>query len=147
MRSWLTMKRMAKPGKAASCHLQPALHIPYIFLRTSLTPSRGGILCIGGPALVMYLSPTEEELFLRYNPELQKRSLENRYQKQKDFDDFVNRLKEYSKSDRPIWEVQAEADKLRKRAAALKPEEREAAEREAGKGVEGLLKEKMAERK
>lgn len=37
----------------------------------------------------------------RYNPELQKRSLENRIGKQQDFDDFVNRLKEYSKSDKP----------------------------------------------
>jgi hypothetical protein len=49
----------------------------------------------------MWLTPTEEELFLKYNPELQKRSLENRQQKQQDFDDFVNRLKVYSKSDKP----------------------------------------------
>ncbi|KAA8569256.1 hypothetical protein EYC84_000919 [Monilinia fructicola] len=63
--------------------------------------------CVGGPALIYYVSPTEEELFLRYNPELQKRSLENRVGKQEDFDNFVARLKEYSKSDRPIW-VEAE---------------------------------------
>ncbi|KAF7870441.1 hypothetical protein EAF04_004185 [Stromatinia cepivora] len=63
--------------------------------------------CVGGPALVYYISPTEEELFLKYNPELQKRSLENRVGKQEDFDNFVARLKEYSKSDRPIW-VEAE---------------------------------------
>lgn len=37
----------------------------------------------------------------RYNPELQKRSLENRIGKQQDFDDFVTRLKEYSRSDKP----------------------------------------------
>lgn len=37
----------------------------------------------------------------KYNPELQKRSLENRYEKQKEFDDFVTKLKEYSKSDKP----------------------------------------------
>lgn len=95
----------------------------------------------------MWLTPTEEELFLRYNPELQKRSLENRYQKQKDFDDFVNRLKEYSKSDRPIWEVQAEAEKLRKRGAMLKPGEKEAAETEAGKSIEMQLADKMLEQK
>ncbi|KAI4149131.1 MAG: hypothetical protein LQ340_004778 [Diploschistes diacapsis] len=34
----------------------------------------------------------------RYNPELQKRSLANREQKQQDFDNFVVKLKEYSKS-------------------------------------------------
>lgn len=66
-----------------------------------LTPSRGLTCCVGGPALIYYVSPTEEELFLRYNPELQKRSLENRIQKQEDFDNFVARLKEYSKSDKP----------------------------------------------
>lgn len=51
----------------------------------------------------------------RYNPELQKRSLENREQKQQDFDNFVNKLKEYSKSDKPIWAAAAE-DEARMRA-------------------------------
>jgi len=50
---------------------------------------------------VMWLSPTDEELFQRYSPELKKRSLEGRYERQKDFDDFVTKLKEYSKSDKP----------------------------------------------
>lgn len=83
---------------------------------------------------------TEEELFKRYNPDLQRRSLENRLSKQQDFDKFVINLKEYSKSDKPskyypnflissssisipicysrhiadainlVWEVQAEAE-------------------------------------
>jgi hypothetical protein len=83
-------------------------------------------LCIGGPLFTWYVSPTEEQLFQKYNPDLQRKSLENRYEKQKDFDDFVGRLKEYSKSDRPseflsqydyltlsnmktVWTVQAEA--------------------------------------
>ncbi|KAI6089658.1 CBP4-domain-containing protein [Hypoxylon rubiginosum] len=74
----------------------------------------GGVVCVGGPALVMWVSPTDEELFKKYNPELQKKSLERRYEKQKDFDDFVVRLKEYSKSDKPIWMVQEEADRKRK---------------------------------
>ncbi|KAM3075900.1 Assembly factor cbp4 [Clarireedia jacksonii] len=74
---------------------------------------------VGGPALIYYVSPTEEELFLKYNPELQKRSLENRVGKQKDFDDFVGRLKEYSKSDKPIWqEAEDEARKSRDRKIA-----------------------------
>lgn len=49
----------------------------------------------------MWLTPTDEELFQKYNPELQKRSLERRYERQKEFDDFVTKLKEYSKSDKP----------------------------------------------
>lgn len=44
--------------------------------------------------------PSEEELFKKYNPDLQKKSLENRQQKQEEFDHFVNKLKEYSKSDK-----------------------------------------------
>lgn len=44
--------------------------------------------------------PTDEELFQRYSPELKKKSLEGRYERQKDFDDFVGKLKEYSKSDK-----------------------------------------------
>lgn len=58
--------------------------------------------------MIYYVSPTEEELFLKYNPDLQKRSLENRAQKQQDFDNFVMKLREYSKSDKPIWEAAAE---------------------------------------
>lgn len=65
----------------------------------------GAVCCIGGPALIYWVSPTEEELFLKYNPELQKRSLENRKEKQEDFDNFVMRLKEYSKTDKPSTSV------------------------------------------
>ena len=61
----------------------------------------GGAICVGGPALVRYLQPTDEELFQKYNPELQKRSLERRVERQQEFDDFVTKLKEYSKSDKP----------------------------------------------
>lgn len=61
-----------------------------------------GLGCgVGGPAFILWVSPTEEELFQKYNPELQKRSLENRLEKQQDFDNFVAKLKEYSKSDKP----------------------------------------------
>ncbi|KAH8166956.1 hypothetical protein CIB48_g1261 [Xylaria polymorpha] len=69
----------------------------------------GGGVCVGGPAFVMWIQPTDEELFKKYNPELQKKSLERRYERQKEFDDFVTQLKEYSKSDKPIWTVQEEA--------------------------------------
>jgi len=80
----------------------------------------GLAMCIGGPALVYYVSPTEEELFKRYNPELQRRSLENRYQKQADFDNFVTNLKEYSKSDKHIWHAAAEAELKRAEEAKQK---------------------------
>ncbi|KAK3898938.1 nascent polypeptide-associated complex subunit beta [Staphylotrichum tortipilum] len=78
----------------------------------------GGGIIWGGPALVRYVSPTDEELFQKYSPELQKRSLEGRQERQQEFDDFVMKLKEYSKSDKPIWVVQAEAEKNQGRKAA-----------------------------
>lgn len=56
---------------------------------------------MGGPALTYYLTPTEEELFQKYNPDLQRKSLEKRAERQQEFDDFVTKLKEYSKSDKP----------------------------------------------
>ena len=55
---------------------------------------------IGGPAVVYAVSPTEEELFKRYNPDLQKKSLANRHEKQQAFDDYLTMLKKYSKSDK-----------------------------------------------
>ncbi|ESZ94795.1 hypothetical protein SBOR_4814 [Sclerotinia borealis F-4128] len=72
----------------------------------------GVTCCVGGPALIYYVSPTEEELFLKYNPELQKRSLENRVGKQEDFDNFVSRLKEY------IW-VEAEEAARKNRSGKI----------------------------
>lgn len=49
----------------------------------------------------MRLMPTEDELRSRYNPELLKKSTEERDERQEEFDVFVNRLKEYSRSDKP----------------------------------------------
>ncbi|KAK4192494.1 hypothetical protein QBC35DRAFT_483987 [Podospora australis] len=110
----------------------------------------GGGVIVGGPALVRWVQPTDEELFQKYNPELQKRSLENRYEREKDFDDFVVKLKEQAKSSKPIWIVQAEeAEKnqqetarQKKLAEALKLADevkarKEALRREAGLPVEG----------
>lgn len=69
--------------------------------------------------MVYYVSPSEDELFKvlgtalpslarlltsgiqRYNPELQKRSLQDREKRQEEFDNFVTKLKEYSKSNKP----------------------------------------------
>ncbi|KAI1176502.1 CBP4-domain-containing protein [Nemania sp. FL0916] len=102
----------------------------------------GIAVCVGGPAFVVWVQPTEEELFKRYNPELQKRSLERRYERQKEFDDFVTQLKEHSKSDKPIWTVQEEAirkqreESLRQdfRNAEEQKAKQEAMRREAGLG-------------
>ncbi|TAQ85537.1 hypothetical protein B7494_g6134 [Chlorociboria aeruginascens] len=81
----------------------------------------GLVCCIGGPALVVYLSPTEEQLFKKYNPELQKRSLDNKNKnkKQQEFDDFVGRLKDYSKSDKHIWDVASAQGKIAREAKIL----------------------------
>ncbi|CAI6339274.1 unnamed protein product [Periconia digitata] len=63
--------------------------------------SAGAALCVGGPALVWYVTPTEEEIFKKYNPELQKRALAQRKQREEEFESFVGHLKDASKSDKP----------------------------------------------
>jgi hypothetical protein len=87
-------------GKMAAAFVLPSLSIITLAYLTNTRPSFT-VCAVGGPALIVWVTPTEEELFLKYNPELQKRSLENRIGKQEDFDHFVNKLKEYSKSDKP----------------------------------------------
>lgn len=59
------------------------------------------ILCIGGPALIYYVTPTEEEIRKRYNPDLRRRSEETRLERQERFDAFASKMKEYARSDRP----------------------------------------------
>ncbi|KAK5089894.1 Assembly factor cbp4 [Lithohypha guttulata] len=69
---------------------------------------------IGGPAIMYYVTPSEGELFKRFNPELQKRNLELRGEREKNYKDFAQKMIEYSKSDKPIWEAEADArQKLR----------------------------------
>jgi len=51
--------------------------------------------------LINYVTPTEEELFKKYNPDLQRRSLEGREQRLKEANDFIAHLKEMGKSDKP----------------------------------------------
>ncbi|XP_014560316.1 hypothetical protein COCVIDRAFT_34537 [Bipolaris victoriae FI3] len=89
--------------------------------------SAGAVLCVGGPALVWYVTPTEEEIFKRYNPELQKKALAGREQRQKEFDAFVGQLKEAARSDKPIWTAQKEMDAKRSEAEQqARREERDA---------------------
>ncbi|KAL7796493.1 hypothetical protein V8C37DRAFT_400250 [Trichoderma ceciliae] len=102
----------------------------------------GTLISVGGPALTYWLVPTEEELRSKYNPELLKRSIEGREERQQEFNEFVTRLKEYSKSDKPIWtvikeeeerkkKVELEATRLQKQEAAARRDEMR---REAGFG-------------
>lgn len=74
-------------------------------------------------SVVAYANSISADTHQKYNPELQKRSLENREQKQQDFDNFVNKLKEYSKSDKPIWTAAAE-DEARQRANSAEEQRR-----------------------
>ena len=91
----------------------------------------------GGPLTMYYLTPTSEELFSRFSPELQKSNLENRARRQADYEDFVGKLKEYSKSDKPIWQAAAEAQE-KARAEMMEREEVERGEKERMKaGDEG----------
>ena len=71
--------------------------------KLTICDDRGAIVSVGGPALTYWLTPTEEELRSRYNPDLLKQSIEKREEREQEFDEFVTRLKEYSKSDKPSW--------------------------------------------
>jgi len=51
--------------------------------------------------LINYVMPSEEELFKKYNPDLQRRSLEGRDQRLKEANDFIAHLKSMSQSDKP----------------------------------------------
>lgn len=71
-----------------------------IVLTLKLYRLSGVVICVGGPVLVEKLRPTDEELFKRYNPDLQKRSLEEGDRRSREFEEYVGRLKEWSKSDK-----------------------------------------------
>ncbi|UNI24206.1 Assembly factor cbp4 [Purpureocillium takamizusanense] len=101
----------------------------------------GAAVSIGGPALTWWLTPTEEQLRARYNPDLLKRSIEQREEREQEFDEFVTKLKEYSRSDKPIWIVVKEEEERKKQAAlrAGKAQQREAeAQREEMRREAGL---------
>ncbi len=51
--------------------------------------------------LTVYLMPTEEELFKKYNPDLQKRSLEGREERLQEFNTWLTNLKRQSKINKP----------------------------------------------
>ncbi|QKX57178.1 uncharacterized protein TRUGW13939_04286 [Talaromyces rugulosus] len=74
----------------------------------------GAAVSIGGPMFVLYIRPTDEEIFQKYNPELQKSSIEGRERREQEYDDYVNKLKEWSKSDKSIWFAVKEEEARRK---------------------------------
>ncbi|KAE8351584.1 assembly factor cbp4 [Aspergillus coremiiformis] len=79
----------------------------------------GTVICVGGPAFVQSIRPTDEELFKRYNPELQRRSIEEGDRRAQEFDDYVNKLKQWSKSDKSIWvAAQEQQEQMRTQATA-----------------------------
>ncbi|KAI4204931.1 MAG: hypothetical protein LQ350_000783 [Teloschistes chrysophthalmus] len=82
------------------------------------------ILSVGGPALLYYFQPTDEEVFKASHPSIQP---SQRMRTVPEFDAFVNKLKGYSKSDKPIWAVAAE-DEARTRAEAAEEQRKAAAE-------------------
>lgn len=47
-----------------------------------------------------WVTPSQEELRAKYNPDLRKRAEEQGREKEEEFDAFVTKLKEYSKSDK-----------------------------------------------
>jgi hypothetical protein len=62
-------------------------------------------MCVGGPMLTVYVMPTDEELFQKYNPELQKRSLERREERQAEFNEWLQNLKRQSMSNKPSTSI------------------------------------------
>ncbi|KAF2859640.1 hypothetical protein K470DRAFT_218740 [Piedraia hortae CBS 480.64] len=80
----------------------------------------GTVVSVGGPAFVYYITPSEDELLKRYNPDLRRRALAHREERQEDFDKFVTKLKRYSKSDKPVWTVWEEEGRKQQKS---KPEE------------------------
>ncbi|KIH94654.1 assembly factor cbp4 [Sporothrix brasiliensis 5110] len=109
----------------------------------------GAIMCVGGPMLTVYVMPTDEELFQRYNPELQKRSLDRREERQAEFNEWLQNLKRQSMSNKPIWVVQEEEARDAKEAKArqtLRLAEEARAQRDAMRKEAGLPPETTTKR-
>lgn len=64
-------------------------------------------LCLTRPA--DSITPSEEEIFQKFNPELQARNLALRDERRKNQQAFLDQLKEYSKSDKNMWVAEKEA--------------------------------------
>lgn len=95
---------------------------------------------IGGPAIMYLVTPEEGELFKRFSPDLQKRNIEMRGEREKNYLELASKMKEYSKSDKPIWIVEQEAAE-RARSEILR---REAQEREEKAKVKAEMRAEAA---
>ncbi|GAM39922.1 hypothetical protein TCE0_034f11861 [Talaromyces pinophilus] len=78
----------------------------------------GAVVAVGGPLFVQSIRPTDEELFSRYSPDLKKAALENRDRQEKEYNEYVNKLKEWSKSDKSIWFAVKEEEAARLKGQA-----------------------------
>ncbi|KAJ5305834.1 hypothetical protein PENANT_c015G09975 [Penicillium antarcticum] len=104
----------------------------------------GGLLMVvGGPAFVEWIRPSDEELRKRYNPDLQKRSAEQGERRAQEFDDYVNKLKHWSKSDKSIW--YAAQEELDNKRAAIEAQRAQAKE-ETRTQREEMRKEMLGEK-
>ncbi|CEL01855.1 hypothetical protein BJX68DRAFT_249154 [Aspergillus pseudodeflectus] len=103
----------------------------------------GIVICVGGPALVQSIRPSDEELFKRYNPDLQKRSLEEGDRREKEFDEYVTKLKEWSKSDKSIWFAAQEMEEAKR---VQQQAQRDQAKEEARLQREQMRKEMLGEK-
>ncbi|KAH8885712.1 hypothetical protein GQ53DRAFT_751060 [Thozetella sp. PMI_491] len=69
----------------------------------------GGVaISVGGPYLTSRFMISEEEALKKYTPEERKRIMEKKREKDEEFEYFVSRLKEQTKSKQNIWVVEAE---------------------------------------
>lgn len=62
---------------------------------------RVAIIVGGGHLLIQKITPTEEELLARYNPELRQRSLEGREKRLAEWEYFSKKMIEQSKLNKP----------------------------------------------
>ncbi|RJE26355.1 hypothetical protein PHISCL_01328 [Aspergillus sclerotialis] len=93
----------------------------------------GTVIVVGGPMFVQSIRPTDEELFQRYNPELQRRSIEEGPRRAQEFVDYTNKLKEWSKSDKSIWlaaKEQAAAQEAQAKVLAATEEKKKMLQKE-----------------
>jgi biopolymer transport protein ExbB/TolQ len=85
------------------------------------------------------VTPSEGELFKKFSPELQQHNLENRERRQRDYEDFVGKLKEYSKSDKPIWVAAQEAQEKAREEVIRRQREEEGMKRRMRDEIRGEL--------
>ncbi|RAO65099.1 uncharacterized protein BHQ10_001111 [Talaromyces amestolkiae] len=105
----------------------------------------GTIVAVGGPLFVQSIRPSDEELFSRYSPDLKKAALENRDRQEKEYNEYVNKLKEWSKSDKSIWFAvkEEEAAKLKGQAPTTSTTSTTASTSARSKEEERIQREEM----